>query len=233
MRMLAVTAVEGERTSVLDGLGPIGLAIDADTPSTRLDGVDVIVGGVGPASAAARTAITLATAEVLGSRYDRVVCLGIGGGIAARCDYGDIVVGTASVAADLGAESPAGFLSVADLGFGRNVIDPNRVLVDELMAALAGAKCGAKSGAILTVTTVTGTAVRAAELAARHPDALVEAMEGYGVAAAADATKTPFVEVRTISNPVGPRDRDGWRIPTALAALTKVAAVLGAATVAA
>jgi futalosine hydrolase len=97
------------------------------------------------------------------------------------------------------------------------------VLVSDLIAGIGDAKFGA----ILTVTTATGSAERAIELADRHPSALVEAMEGYGVACAADVTKTPFAEIRTISNAVGLRDRAGWRMPDALAALTKAAAGVG------
>ena len=36
----------------------------------------------------------------------------------------------------------------------------------------------------------------------------------------------PFAELRTISNAVGPRDRDAWRITDALAALERVGAAL-------
>jgi futalosine hydrolase len=68
---------------------------------------------------------------------------------------------------------------------------------------------------------VTGSAARAAELHARHPGALAEAMEGFGVAEAAVAHGTPVAEVRSVSNPVGPRDRAAWRIGDALAALTE------------
>jgi futalosine hydrolase len=50
-------------------------------------------------------------------------------------------------------------------------------------------------------------------------------MEGYGVATAAAAAGVPFAELRTISNPVGPRDRAAWRLGEALAALTAAAAV--------
>jgi len=215
-----VTAVEAERASVLAGLGDAGLAVDVNAPSTRANGVDVIVAGVGPAAAAASAAVVLTVADVLGWGYQRVVCMGIGGGLDGRADIGEVVVGTASVAADLGAESPDGFIPVVDLGFGRTVIPANETLVTDL-AVTAGAM---KSGEILTVTTATGTAARAADLARRHPSALVEAMEGYGVACAADAAGLPFAEVRAISNAVGPRDRDAWRIPQALAALTKAAA---------
>jgi futalosine hydrolase len=222
-RTLVVTAVEAERASVLAGLGPSGLSIDINAPSTRRSGVDVIAAGVGPAAAAAATAVTLAVAEVLGWPYDNVVCMGIGGALADRAGFGEIVIGTASIAADLGAQSPDGFLSVTDLGFGRNLIEANQVLVSDLITGIGDAKFGA----ILTVTTATGSAERAIELAGRHPSALVEAMEGYGVACAADVTKTSFAEIRTISNAVGLRDRAGWRMPDALAALTKAAAGVG------
>jgi futalosine hydrolase len=223
-RTLIVTAVEAERASVLTGLGQVGLSIDINAPSTRRNGVDVIVGGVGPAAAAAATAVTLAVAGVLGWPYDRVLCMGIGGALAERAALGEIVVGTASIAADLGAQSADGYLPISDLGFGRHLIEANQVLVTDLIANVGDAKFGA----ILTVTTVTGTAERAAELAERHPNALVEAMEGYGVACAADVTRTPFAEVRTISNPVGQRDRAAWRIPDALAALAKAASGVAA-----
>ncbi len=79
---------------------------------------------------------------------------------------------------------------------------------------------GATAGPVLTVSTVTGTAERAADLLAAHPGALAEAMEGFGVAEAAARAGLPVMELRAVSNAVGPRDRDAWRIGDALAALT-------------
>jgi futalosine hydrolase len=55
---------------------------------------------------------------------------------------------------------------------------------------------------------------------------VAEAMEGFGVATATARVGLPFAEIRAISNPVGPRDRAGWRIPEALAALERAAAAL-------
>lgn len=74
---------------------------------------------------------------------------------------------------------------------------------------------------MLTVSTVTGTAARATALRERHPTALAEAMEGFGVAEAAGAHGVPVLEIRAVSNPVGPRDRAAWRIGDALTALTE------------
>ena len=51
------------------------------------------------------------------------------------------------------------------------------------------------------------------------PAAAAEAMEGFGVAEAAAAHRVPVLEIRAISNPVGPRDRAAWRIGQALDSL--------------
>src|SRR5207248_2206255 len=97
-------------------------------------------------------------------------------------------------------------------------------------AAAAGTArllAGNAYGAVISVATVTGTAAGLRALAGRHPDAVAEGMEGFGVATAAAGAGVPFAEVRTISNPVGPRDREAWRIGDALAALTEVGRALG------
>ena len=44
-------------------------------------------------------------------------------------------------------------------------------------------------------------------------------MEGHGVAVAAAAHETAFLELRTISNPVGVRDPRNWAIEDALDSL--------------
>ena len=57
------------------------------------------------------------------------------------------------------------------------------------------------------MSTVTGTAEGLARILARYPEAVAEGMEGFGVATAAAQAGVPFAELRTVSNPVGPRDR--------------------------
>ncbi|MFE6285681.1 futalosine hydrolase [Streptomyces sp. NPDC057877] len=171
----------------------------------------VIAAGVGPAAAAATTAKALC-----GAKYTLVVSAGIGGGFLPGAPVGSLVVADEITAADLGAETADGFLPVTDLGFGTVTHRPPDPLVRDAATAT-----GARTGAVLTVSTVTGTAARAAALRERHPTALAEAMEGFGVAEAAAAHGVPVLEVRAVSNPVGPRDRAAWRIGDALAALTE------------
>ena len=192
MRLLVVTAVAAERD-----------AISAAAPE-----VEILVGGVGPAEAAARTALALGAAH-----YDLVVSAGIAGGFAPLVP-GDVAVASTIRFADLGAETPAGFVPVTGLGFGTDSYEVPPALAVELAD-----RTGGHLGSVLTVATVTGSAERTQALLERYPDAVAEAMEGAGVAAAAVAHGVAVAEIRAVSNVVGPRDRGAWRIPEALAAL--------------
>ncbi|MFG2820711.1 futalosine hydrolase [Kitasatospora sp. NPDC048365] len=220
--LLVVVAVPAEADAVLRGL-PAGAPAEPlpggllhRTVAADGTAVDVLAGGVGPAAAAAATAAALA-----GGRYALVLSAGIAGGFAPRAPIGSLVVADAIVAADLGAETPEGFADVTELGFGTARHTPPAGLV----AAAAGA-LGAVAGPVLTVSTVTGSAERAAALADRHPGVLAEAMEGFGVAEAAARFGVPAGELRAVSNPVGPRDRAAWRIGEALGALERAFAAL-------
>lgn len=195
VRLLVVTAVAAEAEAVA---------------ACGYDGYDVLVGGVGPAAAAAATATALTR-----DRYGLVISAGIGGGFQPLAPVGSLVVADAIIAADLGAQTAEGFVPVDELGFGRTTCLPPGKL-----SRAAAEATGAAYAPVLTVSTVTGTAERAAELTARHPRAAAEAMEGFGVAEAAAVHGIPVLEIRAISNPVGPRDRAAWQIGRALAALT-------------
>ncbi|WP_433300012.1 futalosine hydrolase [Actinoplanes sp. CA-030573] len=199
--LLVVTAVAAEAEAVRAG---------ADLAHVVVEPV-----GVGPAAAAAGTARLLGT-----GRYRAVISAGIAGGFAGRAPVGATVIGVRSIAADLGAESPDGFLPIEELGFGSSVVAADPLLLKGLTAALPEAV----AGDVLTLATVTGTAATAETLANRFPDAVAEAMEGFGVAVA--AAGLPFAEVRAISNPVGPRDRAAWRLKEAFAALSTASGAL-------
>lgn len=201
MRVLVMTSVAAERDAVLRGL-------------TSSDRFDVLIAGVGIAAAAASTATALATND-----YDLVVSAGIAGGFSGRAEVGSLVVASEIVAADLGAQTSEGFLSLDELGFGSTRIPVDTTLTTSITETLQASGLSVTTGPVLTVSTVTGTAATALELAVRVPNATAEAMEGYGVATAAMQRGLPVLEIRAISNPVGPRDRSAWRIKEALAAL--------------
>lgn len=209
MHVLVLTAVSAEREAVLRGL----------RGDRRFD---VLIAGVGPVSAAVSTAKALVTND-----YGLVVCAGVGGGFPGKAEVGSLVVANEIIAADLGVETSEGFSSLDELGFGATRIKVDAGLVNSVGEALAAAKLPVKIGPVLTVSTVTGTAESAAELAARVPGATAEAMEGYGVAyAATNDFGIPTLELRAISNLVGPRDRAAWRIKEALDILESASSVL-------
>lgn len=207
-RILVMTAVSAEREAVLRGLNG----------DPRFE---VLLAGVGPTAAAVNTAKVLATAE-----YSLVVSAGIGGGFPGKAELGSLVVASEIVAADLGAETPEGFRSLDELGFGSTRIQTDASLVSKVTGALLATNLPTNTGPVLTVSTVTGTAAGAAEMAARVPGAAAEAMEGYGVALAALDRGLPVLEIRAISNLVGPRDRSAWRIKEALDILAAASSVL-------
>lgn len=222
MRVLVVTAVPVERDAVTRAFGgtPETVALPG-AELHRTGAFDVLAGGAGPAAAAAAAAFALARAArsydaPAAQPYGLVVSAGIGGGFAPAAPLGSLVVASDIIAADLGAETRDGFLPVTALGFGRDRFVPPPGLVREVAAAT-----GAAAGPVLTVSTVTGTAARTTALLAAHPGALAEAMEGFGVAEAAGRAGVPVLELRAVSNTVGPRDRAAWRIGDALAALTE------------
>ncbi|WP_026688528.1 futalosine hydrolase [Alteribacter aurantiacus] len=203
--ILIVTSVEVEKAAVEKGL--------SEDPRFQ-----VICGGVGVAAAAANTATALAS-----GLYDLVINMGIGGGFKEVAKVGDLVVGTKSIAADLGAELPNGFIPIDELGFGSAVIEGDQEKGEILLHAC---NRNVHLGDVLTLNTVTGTEETANKLRTKHPKSLCEAMEGFGVATAAKEAGVPFLEVRAISNPVGPRDREAWKIKEALSRLTEASEVM-------
>ena len=227
---LVVTAVAAERDAIADGIGePQAVTIGPYGSSRRCetDGPDVLVvaGGVGPAAAAAATAYAVATQDV-----SLVVSMGVAGSFAsARLRHGDTAVASSIVAADLGAMSPERFLDLTALGLdGGAAVDCPPALVTAARDRIGEAGLHVAVGAILTLSTMTGTAERAAELMGRH-GAVAEAMEGAGVAHVAALHGLPVLEVRTISNEVGLRDRSSWDLVTALTSLGTAARGLFAA----
>ncbi len=208
IRVLIVTSVPAEKEAVLRGLGEATY-------------FDVLVAGVGQVAAAVSTAKALAITS-----YDLVINAGIAGGFVGKTEVGSLVVSSEVIAADLGAESQEGFLSLEELNLGSSSVQVDDNLVTQIVNEGKKAGLSVHVGATLTLSTVTGTAQTAAELQARFPHAVSEGMEGFGVAEAAKQQGIPVVEVRSISNEVGPRDRESWRIKEALATLERASAIL-------
>jgi len=173
----------------------------------------VVVSGVGPVAAALATSHALA-----GTSFDLAVSAGIGGAYpGSGLKPGDLAVSDVLIQADLGAEDGNGFLDLSALGLSVLPDGAHSGVFPAWRGAVSLAShLGAACGPTLTLNTVTGTAERARFLTARFPGALTEGMEGAGVAHAALLAGVPALELRGVSNPVGLRNRSGWRIAEAL-----------------
>ena len=208
-RILIMTSVAAEKEAIERGLGT----------DPRFA---VVLAGVGPISAGIQT-----TRALMAEDHALVVNMGIAGGFREKADVGTLVIADEIVSADLGAESPEGYITLDELGFGASTrIKADSELVELLYTALKSSEVPVQQGNILTLSTVTGTAETAEELLRREPNAAAEAMEGYGVAMAAQEFGKPVLEIRSISNPIGPRDRSAWRIKEALDTLERASKVI-------
>lgn len=165
----------------------------------------IIRTGVGPVNAA--HAVTLFLAR---ERPDAIVVCGVGGAYpGSGLRVGEVVSAESEFYGDLGATSPAGFLTMEDLGFA--VVDTPVSFYNQLPMQVFPA---ARRVPFVTVTSLTGTDAGAREMERRTGGA-VESMEGAAVAHVSALHGIDVGEVRAISNIVGNRDTRAWRLEEA------------------
>lgn len=201
-------------------------ATDREADCFRGSGLRVIVSGVGRTNAAVAT--TLAVAGRTDSPL--VISAGIAGSLPVGENtpkIGSLVLGTAACYAEEGLMTAEGFTSIAEMGFPLAAFaEGNSITADSgLFEALRGAFPEVATGPIATVATCSGTDGLAAEIASRT-SAIAEAMEGAAVLHAARLLGARAVELRSISNRTGDRERQDWRLPEAFEALRSTAAAL-------
>jgi futalosine hydrolase len=209
MSVLVITAVDAERDAVL-----------RDITFAPQQPVHVVVGGVGPVAAAVSTMAALADFP----EVSLVVSAGIAGGFRGRIEVCDVAVANRVTFADIGARTDAGLLTLDQMGLHQ---DSSYLASDsDIVKRLARTSPRIVTGEILTLACMTGMDDDARRLAARHPHAIAEAMEGFGVAAAANRAGVPFAEIRAISNVIGKRDPSTWNMRGAFDALAQTFAEL-------
>ena len=169
------------------------------------DGIRIIETGVGLVNAA--HGVTLAVAQ---TRPDMIVSCGIGGAYpSSGLRAGDVACADEEIYGDLGAQSTSGFLDMRAMGF--PVVEGPPPLFNELPLQIFPTESRAR---FITVSTCTGTDESARELEMRLNGA-VESMEGAAIVHVAHLHGIPVGEVRGISNLVGNRDRQSWRLKEA------------------
>lgn len=170
--------------------------------------------GFGPIAAAART-----TALIRARRPGRVLLVGIAGAYDVGAHPPGSALEFAAVAVDgIGAGEGPSFQGPPALGFPQwpgGAGTPPHPIEDRIPLASAGA--GA-APLLLTTCAASDSPAQAAARRARFPSAAAEDMEGFAVALACALEGVALRVVRGISNEVGDRDPQHWRIPAALAA---------------
>jgi futalosine hydrolase len=209
--------------------GPDLILVPTSLELRRLEGPDpfpegsvLALCGFGPVSAAARTAQCLAEL-----RPRRALLVGIAGSLDAKRAPLRSVNAFARVRLDgVGAGQGAAFQPPSRLGLPQWDGGPGAPVGETLELAGGG-------GELLTVCSASATPGEAALRRERHPEALAEDMEGFGVALACHLAGVPLTVVRGISNLAGQREKGGWCVDEALeaarlAALAWLAQVAGA-----
>lgn len=205
---LILIPTELERRRIADDGGlPVGLGL-------------VELCGFGPIAAAARTAELITRV-----RPSRVMLIGIAGSY----DVELFPVGTALEFDDVAVEG-------VGVGEGQRLIAPpalgfpqwpghdgraETAIFDTLKLATEHAQRPRRS--LLTTCAASADAQQAAQRRERFPAAVAEDMEGFAVATACALAGVPLRIVRGISNLVGDRAPERWRIPTALTAARRLA----------
>lgn len=237
--ILIITAAEGEAAAIARALSTGRRAAKVGPewrPVAAGPRVHLVRSGVGKVNAAA-----CALLAVQPGRYGAVLNMGIAGALPRdsacrrfRAELGEVVVATHSVYADEGIVTPRGYQELSSMGFpiggsddGSAGIDGPAIAGDRrLLARLIGAfPPGVRHAPIATVSTCSGTNASAYAVA-RRTSAVAEGMEGAAAAhalARRDRGRSPFAEVRVISNTTGDRDRQVWRIKESLERLGEVA----------
>jgi futalosine hydrolase len=172
---------------------------------SNYDQCDTLVTGVG----------MVATAFELGrmlheKKYDLLINVGIGGCLDRTIEIGSVIQIVSESFVELGAEDGHNFIPIDQLGYGRSTFTSSLLNDKELRLPFL------KQGEGITVNKVHGSTESIEKIKKRHPNSLVESMEGAAVFYAADKMTIPVIEIRGISNYVERRNRATWNIPLAI-----------------
>jgi 1,4-dihydroxy-6-naphthoate synthase len=246
-QILVLVATEDEAAPLLAELGVkerVEVAGTSVVIPLQPAGVVVAIGGCDKVNAAHALTLLLASLE----RPPRLVLqVGVAGAFpGAGAEVGDLVVAEREVYSDLGASSPAGWLSAAELGLpvarvaGKEcggVFSLEKRLVEaalrllrseterEAWEDLRSRPPRVLAGTCLTSSRVSGTRAEA-ELLTERWQAVAESMEGAAAAHVCALHDVPFLEMRAISNLVVDRERGSWQIERAATVAARAARVL-------
>ena len=173
---------------------------------------DFLVTGLGTAEAVYHITKRLQQID-----YDLVIQAGIAGSFTESIALGEVVLVERDRFADLGMEEQNNFFTIFEKGFANPNVFPFASGWLSNDASLINS-LGFKKLTGLTVNKVTDNKAHIAQLVAKFkPD--VESMEGAALHYVCLQEKVAFLQLRSISNFVGERDRSKWKMQEALSNL--------------
>ena len=175
-----------------------------------------LVTWIGPAATAFHTGSFLTRHSP-----DLALSAGIAGAFDPSFRLGDVVNVGVERFGDLGVEEADGrFSDLFDLG----LLTPHAApFVNGLLRNPAAEQASFLPHAQgLTVHRVHGSARSIKAIRAKYPEAQVESMEGAAFFYACLSAGVNFLEIRSISNYVEPRNREAWNIPLAIDRLNQI-----------
>lgn len=179
---------------------------------------DVLITGVGMVA----TAYSLGRHLAL-NRYDLAINAGIAGSFDFNIALGEVVLVSEDVFAEQGSEDGENFLSLDDLGFGQIKqfpVDLRKIRTPVPAGINLKRLEQIKHIKAITVNKVHGHEFSISKTLSRYK-AQVESMEGAAFFYACNQTRTPCMQIRSISNYVEPRNKEKWNIGLAVSNLNE------------
>jgi futalosine hydrolase len=156
--------------------------------------------------------------KLIQNSYDLVIQAGVAGAFSDSIALGSVWAITSDCIADLGAEDHENFLSVFDLGLCKDDESPytqKRIVnqhLDKFSITIPKATA-------ITVQSASGSERSIAQR--RKWEADLESMEGAAFHYVCQLEEQAYIQVRSVSNYIIPRDRSTWKMQEAIASLNQ------------
>ena len=154
------------------------------------------------------------TGHVLHQESNLIIQMGIAGCFANHISLGDVVIIEKEYLGDVGVWENNEWKDVFDLNLQKDEMPfTNKSLVNENVNALNVLNLNKVTG--ITINEITTTEHRKKMVKEKYDPAL-ESMEGAALHYVCNLYRVPFLQVRSVSNYVGERDKTKWKIKEAI-----------------
>jgi futalosine hydrolase len=209
MHVVVSAATAGEWAPASNGINP------AFTQQNGRMKVSFHVGGIGMLS----TAFSL-TKLIWEEKPDLIIQVGIAGTFDPKVELGSVLIISEEHIGDLGVQENGTWKDVFDMNLeniNRSPFEagklPNLWLKDYNLLQLPEV-------AAITINEISTAPGRIRQLREKY-NPVIESMEGAALHYVCRETNTPFIQMRSVSNYVGERDKANWRIKDAIVNLNK------------